>query len=106
MDFAILCLGRFSNIPRIPEFPPNRGPEAFDGKVKHAMDYANMDYGSADDMVKEQRTTVVRFQKYAMDIAMECFAANGSGTTDRTINIVMHKFVDIKNHCIIFMWRS
>ncbi|KAJ0076602.1 hypothetical protein Patl1_35707 [Pistacia atlantica] len=77
VDFVIISLGQFSDVPNMPEFPPNKGPEAFHGKVIHSMEYVAMDYKSLLEFVKGKRVTVVGFQKNALDIAMECSAANG-----------------------------
>ncbi|KAI7726945.1 hypothetical protein M8C21_033244 [Ambrosia artemisiifolia] len=76
-DFVILCLGRFKDVPNIPEFPTGKGPENFRGKAIHSMEYATMDHDKAVDFVKGKKVVVVGFGKTGLDIARECASING-----------------------------
>ncbi|KAK7261231.1 hypothetical protein RIF29_27536 [Crotalaria pallida] len=76
VKFVILCLGKFSGVPYIPEFPPGQGPELFKGKVMHSMEYSAMDKESAAALIKSNKVTIVGSRKSALDTAVECANAN------------------------------
>ncbi|KNA24746.1 hypothetical protein SOVF_013120 [Spinacia oleracea] len=77
VDFVILCLGRYSDVADMPEFPSGKGPDVFEGMVMHSMEYSALDYENARNLVNGKQVTVVGFQKSALDITIECSNTNG-----------------------------
>ncbi|XP_057794674.1 probable flavin-containing monooxygenase 1 [Salvia miltiorrhiza] len=75
MDFVILCIGKFSDLPNIPDFSSRA---SFNGEVLHTMNYAAMDKMQAAKFTQYKRVTVVGFQKSAVDTAAEIARNNGA----------------------------
>ncbi|KAI5057234.1 hypothetical protein GOP47_0027249 [Adiantum capillus-veneris] len=75
-DFLVICVGRFGDRPKYPEFPPDGGPEFFSGKVLHSMEYGMMDNQAARQMLTGKRVVSVGFMKSAIEIALEASMEN------------------------------
>ncbi|KAI3812124.1 hypothetical protein L1987_16830 [Smallanthus sonchifolius] len=77
VDFVILSLGRFKDVPKLPDFAVGKGPEVFRGQRIHSSEYSAMDHDKAAEFVKGKKVVVVGFGKTGLDIARECASANG-----------------------------
>ncbi|XAR61550.1 Flavin-containing monooxygenase [Bertholletia excelsa] len=77
VDFLVLCIGKFSDLPNVPDFAAGKGPEVLRGQVLHSMDYAAMGGDQAAAFVTGRKTAVVGFQKSAVDLAAELANLNG-----------------------------
>lgn len=93
MGFVILCMGRFSGVPNIPEFPKSHGPEAFDGMVLHSMDFSAMENTEATELIRGKKIVVIGSSKSAIDIAALCAKVNGQ----KLINLpcMLHTYIYI-----------
>ncbi|KAF5934799.1 hypothetical protein HYC85_025928 [Camellia sinensis] len=74
VDFVILCVGRFSRVPNIPEFPPGKGPQ---GRSYTPWTMLPWIIRLLKNWSEESCVTVVGLQKLALDITMEYSTANG-----------------------------
>jgi cation diffusion facilitator CzcD-associated flavoprotein CzcO len=72
----VVCIGKYGDIPKIPEFPRNKGPEIFQGKVLHSIDYCKLDKEAASQLLKGKKVAVIGFKKSAIDLALECAEEN------------------------------
>lgn len=84
MDFVILCIGKFSDVPNIPDFAPSTRA-LFNGKVLHSMNYAAMEKIKAAKFTENKRVVVVGFQKSAVDTAAEIAKNNGKNCPKSSI---------------------
>ncbi|CAI8610944.1 unnamed protein product [Vicia faba] len=75
-EFVVVCIGKYGDIPKIPMFPSKRGPEVFNGKVLHTLDYCKLDQQAANQLLNNKKVVIVGFKKSALDLAMECAQAN------------------------------
>lgn len=75
-EFLVVCTGKYGDVPIIPAFPNNKGPEVFEGQVLHSIDYCKLDKEAASQLLKDKKVAVVGFKKSAIDLAKECAESN------------------------------
>ncbi|OMO86372.1 Flavin monooxygenase-like protein [Corchorus olitorius] len=75
-EYVVVCVGKYGDIPKIPSFPHNKGPETFQGKVLHSLDYCKLNKEAASQLLQGKKVVIVGFKKSAIDLAVECAEAN------------------------------
>lgn len=105
-EFVILCVGRYSGLPNIPEFLPGHDPQTFNGKVVHSMDYSAMDNANVKKMIKGKRIAVIGAQKSALDIAAECANVNGVDCPCTLIQRTVNWTVSTSHSNLEFLFSS
>ncbi|KAM6599980.1 hypothetical protein CsatA_019589 [Cannabis sativa] len=71
-----MCLGMYGDVAMMPEFPKKKGPEIFEGKVLHTIDYCKLDKDATSDLIKDKKVSVIGYKKSAIDLALECALQN------------------------------
>lgn len=72
----MICTGKYGDVPKIPDFPHNKGPEVFGGKVLHTMDYSKLEKEEATQLLQGKKVVVIGYKKSAIDFAVECAESN------------------------------
>nr|POE86876.1 putative flavin-containing monooxygenase 2 [Quercus suber] len=75
-EFLVVCIGKYGDVPKIPEFPRNKGPEIFQGQVLHTIDYCKLQKEETSQLLKGKKVAVIGFKKSAIDLALECAEEN------------------------------
>lgn len=77
-----MCIGKYGDVPKMPSYPYKGGPDVFQGKVMHTLDYCKLDEEATKRLMKGKKVVIVGYKKSAIDMAVECAEAN-QGTVDR-----------------------
>ncbi|KAF6146723.1 hypothetical protein GIB67_009009 [Kingdonia uniflora] len=75
-ECLVMCIGKYGDVAKVPVFPRNQGPDVFNGKVMHTLDYCKLDKEEANQLLKGKKVVVVGYKKSAIDLAVECAEAN------------------------------
>ncbi|XP_058208317.1 probable flavin-containing monooxygenase 1 [Rhododendron vialii] len=87
-EFLVICTGKYGDVPKIPDFPHNKGPEVFGGKVLHTMDYSKLEKEEATQLLQGKKVVVIGYKKSAIDLAVECAESN-QGPEGQTCTMVV-----------------
>ncbi|XP_060961753.1 probable flavin-containing monooxygenase 1 [Cannabis sativa] len=87
-EFVVMCIGRYGDVAMMPEFPEKKGPEIFEGKVLHTIDYCKLDKDATSDLIKDKKVSVIGYKKSAIDLALEC-ALQNQGSEGKPCTLVV-----------------
>ncbi|KAK4493252.1 hypothetical protein RD792_017871 [Penstemon davidsonii] len=87
-EFLVICTGKYGDVPAIPKFPHNKGPEIFHGKVMHTLDYCKLNEDESTQLLKGKKVVIFGYKKSAIDLAVECAEAN-QGPDGQTCTMVV-----------------
>ncbi|XP_073279059.1 probable flavin-containing monooxygenase 1 [Primulina huaijiensis] len=87
-ECVVICAGKYGDIPMIPKFPQNKGPEVFKGKVLHTLDYCKMNQEETTQLLKGKKVVIFGYKKSAIDLAYEC-ALENQGPEGQTCTMVI-----------------
>ncbi|KAA0055747.1 putative flavin-containing monooxygenase 1 [Cucumis melo var. makuwa] len=90
VEMVVMCIGKYGDIPKLPEFPSGKGPEIFAGKVMHSLDYCKLGKEEAIELLKGKRVAIIGYKKSAIDLAVECAQANQEGKGCRMVVRGLH----------------
>nr|GLL17906.1 probable flavin-containing monooxygenase 1 [Ipomoea trifida] len=75
-ECLVVCTGKYGDVPNTISFPHNKGPQVFEGKVLHSLDYCKLDKEESTQLLKGKKVVVFGYKKSAIDLAVECAEAN------------------------------
>ncbi|GAB4853682.1 monooxygenase [Ancistrocladus abbreviatus] len=75
-EFVVVCIGKYGDTPRIPNYPDKKGPEIFKGQVLHSLDYCKLNKEEASHLLRGKKVAIIGYKKAAIDLAVECAQAN------------------------------
>jgi dimethylaniline monooxygenase (N-oxide forming) len=104
-EFVVMCAGKYGDVPRMPVFPPGKGPEVFRGQVMHSLDYCKLNEEETVELMRGKKVVVVGYKKSAIDLALECAEANQGIHTAQLHdnNIFFTNLIYFLNHKIILV---
>ncbi|XP_057958731.1 probable flavin-containing monooxygenase 1 [Malania oleifera] len=77
VELVVMCIGKYGDMPKMPvDYPVNKGPQVFSGKVLHSMEYSKLGKEAAHDLLHGKKVAIIGYKKSAIDLAVETAAAN------------------------------